>query len=473
MPNTSVKNFVIDTNVLLFDPESIFKFDNNNIIIPDVVIEELDHFKSEQSDRGSNSRKISRYLDELANKGSLASGVSLGENKGIIKIEFSLEYQKSNQDYTRLFKYDLASMKYDNYILYLCYTLSNCTLITKDVNLRVKANSINIPVEDYKNDKIISNTSEEYLGRTIAYAYSKHLNIFHDSGTLSTKCLLNEKGEKFTEKLYPNEFIEIYSCDTNNKSVLLGRFDGEKIVALEYDKSAMSGIKPQSIGQRFMKECLMQSPEIAPLVIIKGMAGCGKTLFALAAALDGCKKGQTTDYRKLLICRPSVTMDEDIGFLPGNENEKIAPYMRAIKDNLMLIKGNQDKTNLDSMHEYSQLEASVNELMLSNYVSTEALAYQRGRSLQNYFFLLDEMQNSTIRQAKDVVTRGGKGTKIVLLGDPDQIDSPYLDSYSNGLTFASECMKGSNLCWQVTLNEKECERSPLAKEAAIRMKGKK
>ena len=218
-----------------------------------------------------------------------------------------------------------------------------------------------------------------------------------------------------------------------------------------------------------MLECLLTPPSKAPLVIIKGIAGTAKTLFALAAGLDqyaSSQKGNT--YNKILICRPSVTMDEEIGFLPGNENEKIAPYMRAIKDNVFTI-FNMNNKNLSNPSEYKRAENEVEQVFEDDYIKTEALAYQRGRSLNNYYFILDEMQNSTIRQAKACVTRVGRGTKVILLGDPDQIDSPYLDSQTNGLTYASEKMKDSPLCWQVTMKPEECERSPLAEEAAKRM----
>ena len=463
MINMAQKTFVLDTNVLLFDPEALFKMEDNNIVILDIVLEEIDRFKSEQSERGQDSRKVSRYLDELNDKGSVINGVSLGEDKGKLFIHFS-----PTKETMKSFEFDLD--KYDNRFLAYCAKNKDYILITKDVNLRVKASTLHLNAEDYQNDKIIRGDEKSYCGRTIALAQSFDLEDYNTNGYIELDKLFNVSGEKFDEKVFCNEFFELYAADTNNKSCLLGRFDGEKIVKLKYETRTLhKTISPRNIGQRFMLECLLTPPSKAPLVIIKGIAGTAKTLFALAAGLDqyaSSQKGNT--YNKILICRPSVTMDEEIGFLPGNENEKIAPYMRAIKDNVFTI-FNMNNKNLSNPSEYKRAENEVEQVFEDDYIKTEALAYQRGRSLNNYYFILDEMQNSTIRQAKACVTRVGRGTKVILLGDPDQIDSPYLDSQTNGLTYASEKMKDSPLCWQVTMKPEECERSPLAEEAAKRM----
>ena len=460
-----VKNFVIDTNVLLFDPDAIFRLDDNNVIIPDVVLEELDHFKSEKSDRGSNSRKVSRYLDALRERGSMIEGVSLGENKGFLKIAFTSTKHEDNS-----FNYELD--KYDNRILYLCVAnkhREDYILITKDVNLRVKASTVNVKAEDYKNDKIITKNSEGYTGRVDIYFSSKTLNKFKKQGYLEKEDIYDfgyyPNGDNFNEEIFVNEFFAMFPVEQSNPSALLGRFDGQKLVPLQYTNASMKDIKPRNIGQYFMKEALLAPPSIAPLVIIKGIAGTGKTLFALAAGLESYANDKN-DYNRILICRPNVTMDEELGFLPGSEKEKISPYMRAIKDNVFTIYHGTESMNPTL---YKQAEDEVERMFEDDFIKTEALAYQRGRSLNNYYFIVDEMQNSTIRQAKGIVTRGGKNTKIILLGDPDQIDSPYLDSQANGLTYASEKMKGSKLCWQVTMKENEGERSPLAEEAAKRM----
>ena len=464
MTKKKIKTFVLDTNVLLSDPEAIFRLDDNDVVIPDVILEEIDRFKSEQTERGQNSRRTSRILDKIRSQGNIVEGLSLGNNKGKLFIAFT---SSSNNV---PFEYDLTI--YDNRILYLCKKLKqmgkNVTLITKDINLRVKASTVSIHAEDYKNDKIIyKETERSYTGRTIAFADKKLLSNLYPKGFIPMDELFAATGEKFKEQVYVNEFFELYPIGETKPSCVCGRFDGKKIVPLAYRDVPMKNIVPRNIGQYFMKEALMQAASVAPLVILKGMAGTAKTFFALAAGLSKyAAKKNKSEYNRILICRPSVTMDEEIGHLPGTEKEKISPYMRAIKDNVFAI---NNGTGIMTAQGYKQAEDEVELLFEEDFIKTEALAFQRGRSLNYHWFILDEMQNSTIRQAKTIITRGGIGTKVIFLGDPDQIDSPYLDSQTNGITYASEKMKGSPLCWQVTLREDECERSALAMEAATRM----
>ena len=252
----------------------------------------------------------------------------------------------------------------------------------------------------------------------------------------------------------------------NEKQTALGRFDGSKVVHLKYRNHTPFGVTPRNVGQIFMQECLMLGADEAPLVIIKGPAGTAKTFYSLAVGLHRFIDCRPRDYHHLLICRPNVPMDEDIGYLPGSEQEKIDPYMRAVRDNLFTLMSGHSMTE---SKEIEQVEDTVQMLFDKRVIQTEALAYQRGRSLQRYWMILDEMQNSTPRQTKGVITRPGIGTKIILLGDPEQIDHPFLDSRTNGLVYASEKMKGSRFCFQVSLTYEECERSPLAAEAAIRL----
>ncbi len=475
-----VKVFMLDTNVLLFDPEAIFKLEDNHIILPSVVIEEIDHFKNEKSERGQNSRRISRHLDALAEQGSLADGVSLGEGKGMIAVVFGKKE-------TAPFEAPL-DITADNFILTVANGVQapkniakalkkakatngkgkiHPILISKDVNLRVKANVLGIEAQDYRNDKVLRSKDSSYKGRMRALCLAKDIRSFRDKGVLAPENLLDDVGEPLVYDFTPNEFVEIYSADTNSESATLGRFDAktQTIVPLRYDQAAPKGIKPRNIGQAFALEALLQPPEVAPLVIIQGSAGTGKTFLSLAAGLYSYSANKK-HFNRILICRPATTMDENLGFLPGSEQEKIAPYMRAIKDNLLSL--NNDERSM-SHKEFKDAMDEIDRMFEDEYIKAESLAYQRGRSLNNYWFILDEMQNSTIRQAKSIVTRCGKGTKIILMGDPAQIDSPYLDSYSNGLTYAAEKMKGSPLCWQVSMKESECVRSALAQDASERM----
>jgi PhoH-like ATPase len=262
-----------------------------------------------------------------------------------------------------------------------------------------------------------------------------------------------------------NQFLLITSTD-NHRHTALGRFDGQKVVHLRFRNRNPFGITPRNVGQVFVQECLMMSADEAPLVIIKGISGTAKTFYSLAVGLYKNMECRPREYHHLLICRPNVPMDEEIGFLPGSEAEKISPYMRGIRDNLFILMSGNTMTE---DKEIAQVEDTVQMLFEKRIIQTEALAYQRGRSVQKYWMILDEMQNSTPRQAKGIITRPGLGTKIILLGDPAQIDHPYLDSRTNGLVYAADKMRGSHLCYQVTLSPEECERSPLAAEAAMRL----
>lgn len=476
---TIIKNFILDTNILIDDPDAIFNMGEHNVIIPDVVIEELDRIKNERSARGYSAKIVIRHLGELGNQGSFADGIPLGEGKGLLSTRFS---GFVNAATSATFPFDLSCN--DNKILCMTQALNKATnephiLVTKDTNLRVKANSLQIPVEDYKNDDVLytQNISRLYTGRTKIYLPSSLLAAFKHSGFLDERILYkqgtNAYGDRFNEEIFCNEFFEIYSCENSKGSRLLGRYDGKGIVPLRYEKERMHGITPRNVGQVFMQECLLTPAEQAPLVIVKAEAGCGKTVLALAGGLESYadprgsyKKQNDNGYHRILICRPNTTLDENIGALPGTEMEKIEPYMRPIKDNLLtILKGDR----LMNPYELKQAEEEVNQMFLDDYIKPEALAFQRGRSLKYYWFIADEMQNSTRNQAKTVATRGGKGTKTIVLGDPDQIDNDHLTKTTNGLVCLSEEMKGSPLCWQVTLTYEEGERSALAQEVAMRM----
>ena len=459
------KYYVLDTNVLLNSPNAIFAFDEHHVIIPEVVLEELDRFKKESSDRGANSRQTSRIIDTLRAKGNLLEGVSLNDDGGILQIE-------TNHLGTIVSDY-WDKNKPDNRILQICKGLvdqnKDVVLVTQDTNMRVKASILKINAEDFRNEKVAA-VEEQYTGRAVVYTTSENIDLFYDNDTNSitpdTLSMYDVTTHRLSSvDLTTNQFLLIKSTD-NDRHTALGRYDGQKVVQLRYRKRNPFGVTPRNAGQIFMQECLMMSAEEAPLIIIKGISGTAKTFYSLAVGLHENMECRPRAYHHLLICRPNVPMDEEIGFLPGSESEKIAPYMRGIRDNLFtLMSGNtmvEDK-------EIAQVEDTVQMLFDKRIIQTEALAYQRGRSVQNYWMILDEMQNSTPRQAKGIITRPGLGTKIILLGDPAQIDHPYLDSRTNGLVYASDKMRGSKLCFQVTLNQDECERSPLAAEAAIRL----
>jgi len=459
------KYYVLDTNVLLHSPNALYAFNEHIVLIPEVVIEELDKFKREATERGNNSRHVSRIIDNLRSKGNLLEGVPINEHGGMLVLE-------SNHTATVMPAY-WGKDNADNRILQICKGLiedgQQAILVSRDTNMRVKSSILKIQAEDFRNDKV-SSVEEQYTGRITVYASSAVMNAFHEDERNYIDPAALFVFDNMTDILVPvtlvtNQFLLIKSTD-NDRHTALGRFDGKKVVHLKYKNCKPFGISPRNIGQIFMQECLMMSAEEAPLVILKGISGTAKTLYSLAVGLHKHMECRPKEYQHILICRPNAMLDEGIGYLPGTEAEKIEPYMRAIKDNLFTL---MSGASLVEDKEVAQTEETVNMLFEKNIIKTEALAYQRGRSLQKYWVMFDEMQNSTPRQAKAVLTRPGLGTKMILLGDPAQIDNPLLDGQSNGLSYASEKMMGSRLCFQVTMLPEECERSALAAEAAMRL----
>jgi PhoH-like ATPase len=457
------KSFVLDTNVLLQSPYAVYAFGDNDVILPHVVLEELDRFKKEPSEIGANARQSARILDSLREQGDLTKGVTL-PGGGLLRIELNFRDVELPPGW--------SAEKADNRILKVCKGLTErgeaAILVTKDIFERIKCSIIGIPVQDFQNEQVVS-PDDQYQGRTVLYTTSKKIDEFYKKGVLNLKHVFlfdEEQGEKQPVSLTINEFV-LLKCPDNNKQSALGRFDGEQLVELKYLEDCPFGIKPRNVGQRFVQEALMMSADEIPLVIIKGAAGTAKTFLSLAVGLHRVMHQKDKQYRKILVCRPNVKLDEDIGFLPGTETEKLAPFMRSVIDNLEILVDNDESERYKSELE---LKDKVDELFSRNVVTTEAIAYIRGRSIQKNWVIIDEAQNLTPKQVKSIVTRAGKGTKLVLIGDPDQIDHPYLDSRTNGLCFASERMKGSPFCCQVTMNDDECERSPLAFDSAVRMK---
>jgi len=457
------KTYVIDTNVLLQSPNALFSFGDNIIVIPETVLEELDKFKKENSELGANARHTARFLDKLREHGKLSEGVQL-ENGGTVRIEMN------HRDYKLPFSWD--STKNDNRILQVCKAIEEQTgertyLVTKDIFQRIKADVVNVIAQDFFSEQVPS-YENQYRGRTDVYTSPEKIAEFYQKKILSpddVKLSIEENSFEEEQQLETNQFVIIRSFN-NPKQTALGRFDGNNIVPLRFLDESPFGISPRNVGQKFMQEALIESADSVPLVIIKGPAGTAKTFYSLAVGLHKIMCDDAKSYRKILICRPNVKMDEDIGFLPGTEQEKIAPYMRPIIDNLEVLMDN------DEVHRYKnekELKDKVDELFDRNIIITESIAYLRGRSIVRQWILIDEAQNLTPRQVKGIITRAGAGTKIILAGDPEQIDHPFLDIRTNGLSYAAEKMKGSPLCYQISLTDEECERSALAFEGARRM----
>lgn len=456
------KTFVLDTNVILQTPLALNSFEDNDIVIPAIVLEELDRFKKDSSELGTNARFAARFIDNLRVKGNLTEGVSLPSG-GTLRVELNCTDVTLPESW--------PESKNDNRILKVCKGLikqgENVILVTKDIFERIKADLLDIPVQDFFTEQVPA-YEEQYRGILEVYANDSFIDQFYETGKIAVNDIFQylHKSEPTTPKLVLNQFLIIHSSIAKNKSAL-GRFNGNDVVCLQHSNIHPFGITPRNANQKFMQEALMMDADIAPLVIFKGPAGTAKTFYSLAVGLHKIMNEKKDSYRKILVCRPNVKMDEEIGFLPGNEQEKIAPFMRPIIDNLEIL---IDSNSSERYKNEVELKNKIDELFERNIITTEAIAFIRGRSIVKQWIIIDEAQNLTPRQVKGIITRAGKDTKIILIGDPDQIDHPFLDSRTNGLCYASEKMKGSSLCFQLTLSEKDCERSELAFESSRRMK---
>ena len=456
------KIYVIDTNIFIQAPYAIECFEDNHIVIPLVVVEELDNLKKSDGEKGANARKTVRMLEKYRNEGDLLAGVKLQQG-GTIRIE------KNYVDET--LPKDLPEDKADNRILMVCKGLvsdntdKQVILVTKDIVLRLKAQIIGIKAEDFTTEQI-SPEDANYTGRTECFIPEDMVKEFKKKGIAVDKVYdCDEDGNMKPINFVENEFV-VLKPDQSGKKTLLGRVSGEKIVQLEYKKSKPYGVSPKNVGQYFIQEALMTSAKKAPLVIIKGTAGTAKTFYSLAVGLEKVYNNPDGEYRKIIVCRPNAQFDDDIGFLPGDEKEKIAPLMRPVIDNLEQILDSDEKNRYENEEELSD---KIEEVFERGIIQTEALNFIRGRSIAKTYLVIDEAQNMTPNQVKGIITRAGAGTKIILLGDPQQIDKPFLDERTNGLSYAAKHMMDSPLCWQITLSADECERSELAMDAIHRL----
>jgi len=454
------KNYVLDTNVLLQAPYAFSCFQDNNIYMPVAVLEELDYLKGSEGEIGANARQSIRFLEQLRKEGNLLEGVRLPAG-GIFKLEINHVKEILPDG----FKED----KNDNRILKVCKGLTNngisVILVTKDIVVRIKAQMMGIVAEDFTTEQAPVYT-DQYSGRMEVYAPEELFNDFKKKGIeVSEVYTLDEGGNKIAIVPVHNQFFVIMA-DQSERKTQLGRYDGERIVPLLYKKETPFGVKPRNVGQYFLQEALMEDTDKAPLVIVKGMAGTAKTFYSLAVGLEKVMEDRKHPFRKIMISRPNVQFDDDIGFLPGSEQEKIAPLIRPIIDNLELL---VDQDEEERYSDERELSGKIVELFDREIIVPQAMNFIRGRSITKTYLIIDEAQNLTPKQAKGIITRAGKGTKVILLGDPKQIDNPLLDERTNGLSYASEKMKDSPYCYQITLTTEECERSKLAMDAIKRM----
>lgn len=513
-----IKTYVVDTNVLIQAPYALNCFEDNQVVIPVVVLEELDNLKKAEGERGNNARTAIRLLEQLRVSGDLLKGVGL-PGGGTLRVEKNFVDVKLPRD--------LPEEKADNRILKVCKGLAEqifgwmedergevkspeeverreeaaqaeeqtkpeeqtkaeklsrqermkllekpqqeekgqVILVTKDILLRIKAQIIGIRAEDFTTEQV-SDKDGQYQGRTEVYAPEELFQEFKKVGIpVDAVYTADSEGIHSGVRLEENEFV-ILKADQSTKKTQLGRVENGVIRDLEFKKTRPYGVSPRNAGQYFLQEALMQPASKAPLVIVKGMAGTSKTFYSLAVGLEKLVNNPNGEYRRILVSRPNAQFDTDIGFLPGTEQEKISPLMRPIIDNLeQLIDSNEEQRYSNE----KELSDKIEELFDRGMIQAEALNYIRGRSIVKTYLIIDEAQNMTPNQVKGIITRAGKDTKIILLGDPNQIDRPYLDEKTNGLSYAAEYMKGSPLCWQLTMTAEECERSLLAMDAIRRL----
>ncbi len=430
------KIFVLDTNVMLHDHHCLSHFQEHDIVIPIVVLEELDEFKKGHDQLNYNSRAFVRELEHLTKKGLFKNGISMGKGRGKLFVETSDKAHLEVMHNT--FVNDIP----DHRILAATQSVVDknkgryVALITKDVNLRMKAKALGLNAEDYKTDKVFN---EETLGRRVVELNSvsqTQIDTFYDKGSIAPKDL--------KVKAEANQAFILRS----GTGTALGVYDAGQDLIKRVDKVRCSGIEARNSEQTFALNALMD-PNIK-LVALTGIAGTGKTLLALAAAL-----AQDQNYDQILLARPVIPLqNQEIGFLPGDIDAKIEPYMLPLYDNLSFIK-NRAKGSRDA--------AKVEELQKSGKLQITPLAYIRGRSISDAYFIIDEAQNLTPHEVKTIITRAGENTKIVLTGDVQQIDSPYLDMRSNGVSYLADKMYGQSMFAHINLVKGE--RSELAELA--------
>ena len=437
------KTFVLDTNVILHDPTCINHFQENNIIIPLSVIEELDHFKRGNQVINLNAREFARTLDTITGNDIFNGGVSLGRGKGKVRIVITKGLSREIHD---VFREDNV----DHRVLSAAFEANRAMknkesiiVVTKDVNLRMKAKALGIPAEDYTTDQV-TNVEELYSGKDIVENFDDDLlqKLYQNPFEIPAA----KVAKKLKTDLVPNKYFIL----RNQSRSALAHLNNEMNVFRKIDKQVVYGIKPRNAEQTFAVDAL-SNPDI-PLVTMTGKAGTGKTLLALACALSIRK-----NYRQIYIARPIVPLsNKDIGYLPGDVDSKLAPYMQPLWDNLKVIQDQFPET--DKSHQI------INNLVKEEKLVVEPLSYIRGRSLQRIYFIVDEAQNLTPHEVKTIITRAGEGSKVVLTGDIYQIDHPYLDSQSNGLSYLIEHFKGQKLYAHINLEKGE--RSELAELAS-------
>ncbi len=428
------KTFVVDTNVLIHRPDAIMSFRNSEVVIPIWVLEELDKLKTEHEGRGRSARAAIRFINEISRHGNLQRGVKL-DNGGLLRV--ILDFDKSVED-------SLSSAKMDNKIILCARFLQkhnkNVFFVSKDINARIKAISIGIKAVDYEKHKV--NIQSLYEGTRELDGERKIIEDMLKEG----------KAQAPEANIYPNQYLFLKEGG-DSKAFHLARYNKSENSVVHVPSSledSIMGIWPLNPQQRIAFDLLLNDD--IKLVTLVGKAGTGKTLLSLAAGLQ--KTMDEKKYTRVLLSRPVIPMGKDIGYLPGAKNQKMSHWMQPLFDNLEYIIDVAHRQNLKS----------IDQVMNNKVIEIEALTYIRGRSLPKQYIIIDEAQNLSPHEVKTIVSRAGEGTKVVLTGDPYQIDNPYLDAESNGLTCLVEAFRDIDIAGHITLGHSE--RSPLAELAS-------
>lgn len=435
--------YVLDTNVLLHDPYSIFSFKNNEVVIPAIALEEVDSKKRNMDEVGRNARQLSRIIDSLRERGKLHEGVPL-DSGGTLRVELN------HKSFAKM-KDSFAEMTNDNRIIAVALNLkmeeeqrgenNKVVLVSKDMLVRIKADALGVTAEDFLSDRVVE-IDDIYTGFSEISVNKEIIESFYENGELDCARLA-------ATPFYPNQFI-IMKDKLGSSASAVGKVtpDRQKVKRFSYEPEQVWGIRARNVQQHMAFELLLR--EDIQLVTMIGKAGTGKTLLSLAAGLL-----QTEDlgkYKKLVVARPIVPLGKDIGYLPGEKEEKLRPWMQPIYDNLEFLFNTKKQGELDQI------------LLGMGSIQVEALTYIRGRSIPDQFIIIDEAQNLTKHEVKTILTRVGERSKIVFMGDPQQIDHPYLDEYNNGLSYVVEKFKDVAISGHVKLVKGE--RSNLAQIAA-------
>ncbi len=444
------KIYVLDTNILMQSPKAIFGFADNIVEITGTTLQELDKHKNDPGERGFNTRETVRIIDDLRTKGNLREGVTL-MNGGTLIIEQDLVADKMPKE-------NSLSVP-DNRIISTVLALQDkkdvpVVLITNDLSMRINATLCGVEVQAYKNESIEDEVIN-YTGKSERETTADLINDLYSKG----QC-----GNPF-EDLVENEYLILKASDDPQKSALAIYRKGMLNLVKDNNLRGFNNVRGRNLSQKLLIHALLAPAEQIPLVIAKGPAGTGKTMLAIACGLEDTYCGfDERRYDQVLITRTNVISDNDLGFLPGTLEEKMDPLVAPFMDNLQQIFAGQGKDR-----DLEVAKQQMDFVLQKEIVKIASVGYMRGRSIANSYLIVDEAQNMTVQQALEIVSRAGMGTKVVLLGDPDQIDARYLDKRNNGLVFTADRMKGSTLCAQITFDQEESVRSPLAMEAAKKM----